>query len=62
MQPQLDRDATPGDVHTAVEQARKVYSLFGAPDKLALYEPWDYNRLPEKSQGHLIEWMAANMR
>ena len=62
MQPQLDRDATPADVHAAVEQARKIYSLYGAPDKLGLYEPWDYNRLPEKSQDHLIEWMGANMR
>jgi hypothetical protein len=62
MQPQLDRDATPADVHAAAEQARKIYSLYGAPGKLELYEPWDYNRLPEKSQDHLIEWMGANMR
>jgi pimeloyl-ACP methyl ester carboxylesterase len=62
MQPQLDRDATPGDVHGAVEQARRIYSLYGAEGKLGLYEPWDYNRLPEKSQDHLIEWMGANMR
>jgi pimeloyl-ACP methyl ester carboxylesterase len=62
MQPQLDRDATPGDVHAAVEQARKVYSLYGAPDKLGLYEPWDYNRLPDKSQDHLIEWMGARFK
>jgi pimeloyl-ACP methyl ester carboxylesterase len=61
MQPQLDRGATPGDVHAAVEQARKVYSLYGAAGKLGLYEPWDYNRLPEKSQDYLIEWMGANM-
>jgi pimeloyl-ACP methyl ester carboxylesterase len=62
MQPLLDRDATPGDVHAAVEQARKIYSLYGAAEKLGLYEPWDYNRLPDKSQDHLIEWMGANMR
>src|SRR5271157_1839975 len=62
MQPQLDRDATADDVHAAVEQARKVYALFGTADKLELYEPWDYNRLPDKSQDHLIEWMGANMR
>ncbi|MGA2271629.1 MAG: alpha/beta fold hydrolase [Bryobacteraceae bacterium] len=62
MQPELDRDATPADVHTAVDQARKVYSLYGAADKLALYEPWDYNRLPEKSQDHLIAWMSATLR
>jgi hypothetical protein len=41
---------------------QEVYSLFGASDRLALYEPWDSNRLPEKSQDHLIEWMAATLR
>jgi hypothetical protein len=37
--PQLDRDGTPADVHAAVEQARKVYTLYGAADKLGLDEP-----------------------
>jgi len=35
----------------AVEQARKVYSLLGA-----------YNRLPDKSRDHLIEWMGAECK
>jgi hypothetical protein len=39
------------------EAARKSGSLFRLPS-----EPWDYNRLPDKSQDHLIEWMGANMR
>ena len=30
LQPQLDRDATPADVHAAVDQARKVYALYHA--------------------------------
>jgi pimeloyl-ACP methyl ester carboxylesterase len=62
VQPQLDRDATPRDVRIAVEQARKVYALHGAAGKLELREPWDYNRLPEKTQDAVIEWMLANLK
>lgn len=62
IQPQLDRDATPADVHTAVEQARKVYALYGTPDKLALHEPWDYNRLPDATQDWIIQWMSRNLQ
>jgi hypothetical protein len=62
IQPQFDRDATPADVHTAVEQAKKVYALYGAPDKLALNEPWDYNRLPDATQDWIIQWMSKNLQ
>jgi len=62
LQPQLDRDASPADVATAVDQARKIYSLYNATDKLVLDEPWDYNRLPEATQDRIIKWMNANMR
>jgi pimeloyl-ACP methyl ester carboxylesterase len=61
-QPQFDRDANPGDVHTAVDQARRVFSLYKASDKLVLDEPWDYNRLPETTQDRIIQWMSENMR
>ena len=59
--PQLDRDANPEDVHAAVEEAKKIYSLYNSTDKLILDEPWDYNRLPEAAQDRIIEWMSANM-
>jgi hypothetical protein len=62
IQPQFDRDATPADVHAAVDQAKKVYALYGATGKLALQEPWDYNRLPDKTQDGIIEWMKANLQ
>ena len=62
VEPQLDRDATPADVHAAVEQARKVYSLYGASAKLAIEEPWDYNRLPDRTQDEIIKWMGATLR
>ncbi|HVS51057.1 MAG TPA: alpha/beta fold hydrolase [Opitutaceae bacterium] len=60
VQPQQDRDAVPGDVHAAVEQARKIYSLLGAPAKLGLDEPDDYARFPTATQDRAIEWMRKN--
>ncbi len=62
VQPLLDRDAIPADVRTSVEQASKVYALYGAADKLKLWEPWDYNRLPDYMQNEAIQWMGQNLR
>jgi pimeloyl-ACP methyl ester carboxylesterase len=61
MQPALDRDASVADVRAAVEQARKVYSLYGATEKLALHQPWDYNRLPNAQLDWILKWMAQNL-
>jgi len=61
VQPQLDRDATAADVRTAVERARKVYSLYGAGEKLALSEPWDYNRLPDSTEDAIVRWMRDTL-
>jgi hypothetical protein len=62
VQPQLDRDANPADVRAAVEQAQKVYALYGSAARLAFYGPWDYNRLPDKTQDWIIDWMGKNLR
>ncbi len=62
VQPQLDRDATVADVRAAVEQARKTYSLYGAEKRLELYDPWDYNRLPDKMQDWIVEWTRQNWK
>jgi pimeloyl-ACP methyl ester carboxylesterase len=62
VQPQLDRDSTPADVKTAVEQAKRVYALYGSAAKLELQEPWDYNRLPTATQDEIVKWMAASLR
>jgi hypothetical protein len=59
---QLDRDATPEDVTSAVEQARKVYGLYDATGNLMLDEPWDYNRLPLETQNRVIRWMGQKMK
>ena len=61
VQPSMDRDANAADVHAAVEQARKAYTLLGAAEKLGLDEPKDYQRLPAVTQTRAIEWMAKNL-
>jgi dienelactone hydrolase len=61
VQPQLDRDATPADVEAAVTQAKQVYSLYGAGDKLAISEPWDYNRLPNNTLDETMKWVTSNL-
>jgi pimeloyl-ACP methyl ester carboxylesterase len=62
VQPELDRDATPRDVRAAVDEARQVYSLYGDGNKLQISEPWDYNRLPTKTQNEIVTWMGSNLR
>jgi pimeloyl-ACP methyl ester carboxylesterase len=60
VEPQLDRDAALDDVRAAVERARKIYGLYDAGPKLAIEQPWDYNRLPNPTQDEVVRWMAAN--
>jgi dienelactone hydrolase len=61
VEPQLDRDATPADVEAAVNRAKGVYVLYGAGDKLSIDEPWDYNRLPDKTLDDAVKWMKSNL-
>ena len=61
LEPELDRDANVGDVAAAVEQAKKVYSLYGAAGALALHQPWDYNRLPNAQEDWAINWMSQTL-
>lgn len=62
MAPQLDRDANSADVQSAVDQARKVYTLYNASDDLQLDSPWDYNRLTADEQNRIIAWMGQKMK
>jgi len=62
LSPRFDRDATPADVKLAVEQAKKIYRLYNAPDNVMLDEPWDYNRLPVGTLDRVVQWMKEKMR
>jgi pimeloyl-ACP methyl ester carboxylesterase len=59
LNPLLDRDDTAADVEAAVKEAGKVYSLYGATDKLAISSPWDYNRLTNAEQDAAIKWLTG---
>jgi dienelactone hydrolase len=60
--PIYNRDATIKDVRDAVAQARKVYGLYRAADKLVLDDPWDYFRLSSAAQDRIIQWMSQTLR
>jgi pimeloyl-ACP methyl ester carboxylesterase len=62
VEPQFDRDGTPADVRIAVGRARQVYQLYEASDKLHLIEPWDYTRLPTRTQDTVIAWMKETVK
>ncbi|MDP4290248.1 MAG: alpha/beta fold hydrolase [Bacteroidota bacterium] len=60
VQPQKDRDASPGEVRAAVARAGNIFTLKGVPGKIGLMEPDDYARLTAATQDHVIEWMKKN--
>jgi dienelactone hydrolase len=62
VEPTMDRTSTPADVRDAVAQAKKVYALYHAEDKLALYEPQDYTRLPTATLNWTVTWMNTSQK
>lgn len=59
--PILDRESTLEDVRLCVDKARRIYSLYGAEDKLKLETPDDYNRFGPEMHEIVIEWLNANL-
>jgi pimeloyl-ACP methyl ester carboxylesterase len=55
--PTLNKDATLQDVKNCVEQARNVYGLYGAADKIQIFSPEDYNRLSEGMLERTYQWL-----
>ncbi|MGD1032460.1 MAG: alpha/beta fold hydrolase [Opitutaceae bacterium] len=62
VEPTMDRISTPADVDAAVAQAKRVYALYNAGDKLALYEPKDYTRLTTATQSWAVTWMNGSQK
>ena len=60
--PLYDRGANFHDVHAALDEARKVFALYGAEDLLKTDEPWDYDRLSSTTQERITQWMRENMK
>jgi dienelactone hydrolase len=60
--PQYDRGANYQDVHAALGEARKVFALYQAEDRLQTDEPWDYDRMSGNAQDRIVKWMRENMK
>jgi dienelactone hydrolase len=58
--PTRDRDAIFEDVKACVEEARKVYQLYGAKDEIDLHAPDDYNRFSHEMQKYVYSWVKEN--
>ena len=54
--PVLDKDATLNDIQNCVEETRKIYQLYGAPQNIQIYSPNDYNRFSEEMKKKIYEW------
>jgi dienelactone hydrolase len=59
VEPTMDRAGSSAEVRSAVLEARQVYALYNASDKLALDEPEDYVRLTNATQNRAVQWMNA---
>ena len=55
--PVMDKDAHLEDVQNCVEQARKIYGLYGASDNIQIFSPDDYNRFSPEMREKTYEWL-----
>jgi dienelactone hydrolase len=56
--PVMDKDALIDDVKTCVEQAGKIYDLYGAPGKIQVFYPDDFNRFAPGMRERTYEWLS----
>lgn len=54
--PALDKTATLEDVRSSVAEAGKIYKLMGAPNKISIASPDDFNRFTNEMQERIYEW------
>ena len=57
--PTLDRYATPADVRSVVERARKQYAVAGAAEALVFETPVDFNRFTAGMQARVFDWLEG---
>ena len=60
--PTMDKDAVLPDVTLAVEKARNIYSLYGAPDNLQLSTPDDFSRYSPAMREKTYEWLQERLQ
>jgi poly(3-hydroxybutyrate) depolymerase len=55
--PAMDKDAIAGDVRLCVNEAEKIYRLYGASDQLQLFVPDDYSRFSTEMRDKAYRWL-----
>jgi dienelactone hydrolase len=55
--PTMDKDAVLDDVRRCVDEARKIYRLYGAADGLQYFAPDDYSRFSPEMRAKAYEWL-----
>jgi len=59
--PVIDKDAILADVKNCVEQAGKVYSLYGSSENIESLYPDDYNRLSPEMREKMYTWLQERL-
>ena len=59
--PVMDKDAILQDVRSCVEQAGKIYGLYGAPDNIQIFTPDDYNRFSPEMREKTYDWLKSRL-
>jgi dienelactone hydrolase len=59
--PVMDKDEILQDVGNCVEQARKIYSLYGSPDNIQIFSPDDYNRFSNVMREKTYKWLQERL-
>ncbi len=55
--PVLDKDSHHNDVKVCVQEAAKVYELYGSSEKIELFSPEDINRLSPEVREKIFSWL-----
>lgn len=61
MSPLWDRFASIGDVRECIDEAQKVYQLFGAGSKIDFKVPNDYNRFSPEMEQEVVDWLKEKI-
>ncbi len=59
--PVMDKDAHLQDIQDCVEQAGKIYHLYGNSDNIQIFSPDDYNRFSDEMREKTYEWAADRL-
>jgi poly(3-hydroxybutyrate) depolymerase len=60
--PEMDKDAHLEDVQKCVEQAGKIYGLYGTSDSIQVFSPDDYNRFSDEMREKTYMWLQERLK